>query len=338
MGKPNISTFLVSVLSAALLASCSKDTGTEPSRGREDVVFTVMPQIVAGYENIPSTYSSDKVRTDNVSATDYRQRYILEAWSEDGNTKQYREVKITEIGGDAPVFSPRLLSAKYKMAVWADFVTAASVTAGTPAGSTDLFYQTDNLTDITVLKADFSNDAKDAYAAAFDADLTGSGLSLAVTLRRPLAKIRLVALDADKANSNAGLDDCTASLVYSNCANRSYNALDGNVTDSGSASGSSDYFSVGNDYGSAYGPSPATDNHSQTLAWDYVFVPAGGMQTDLTIQLKNGSQSNITLPSASDGSATSKPIKGVTLKPNTLTTAVGYFFTPVETVTPEGGN
>lgn len=332
---------LVFVLSLSQLASCSKE-----DRGPESgsAVFTVAPQISAGYENIPSTYSSDRGGATNVSAADYRQRYILEVWSEDGTAKQFREVKVSEIGSAAPLFSLRLLPAKYRMAVWADFVTAASVTTEVPGGA-DLFYRTDDLTGITVLNADFNSDAKDAYAAAFDADLSGSGLGIAVTLRRPLAKVRLVALDADRINSSAGADGCTSNITGVGSYNR-YDVLDGKASAAGGHSTVPDYFPVYADYGSAYGAAGA-DNHSQTLAWDYVFVPSEGLAADITIRMfkslvtdrENLKEDDIVLfPSADDEKAASKTIRKVMLKPNTLTTVVGNFFTPAETVTPGGGN
>lgn len=314
--------FLAHVLSLSLLGSCSdsKDDGAYLPQEPESVVFTVMPQIAAGYGNIPATYSTDRGGVSNVSAADYRLRYILEVWSGDGSRKEYRQAEVKGIGEAGPEFSPRLLSGKYKMVLWADFVTTQSVTPDTPAG-VGLFYNADNLNDITLLKADCNDDAKDAYTAVFDADLTEGGLNATVILKRPLAKVRLVATDADRANGDAGLDGCTANLVFSNYTDQVYDALDGSVAFSGVPVSGDSYFPVGSDYGSAYGV-PGSGNHSRTLAWDYVFVPAGGLTTDITVRLQTGSGGGIALPVA-----TLKTIRGVTFRPNVLVTAAGRFFT-----------
>lgn len=319
-GTIYIRRLLVHALSLSLLVSCSKGVGSELSQEPEGAVFTIMPQIAAGYGNIPATYSSDQGGISCVSAADYKLRYILEVWSGDGRRKEYRQAEVKEIGETGPEFSPRLLSGRYKMVLWADFVAAQSVTPDMPAGA-NLFYNADNLDAVSLLKADCNDDAKDAYTAVFDADLTDGGLNVIVTLKRPLAKVRLVATDADRANGGVGLDGCTANLVFSNYTAQVYNALDGSVAVSGAPVSNDCYFPVGSDYGSAYG-TPDAGNHSRTLAWDYLFVPAGGLTTDITVRLQTGSGGEIALPAAA-----SKTIRDITFRPNLLITAAGRFFT-----------
>lgn len=319
-----IRTFLFAVLAAGLLAGCSKGVGPNHNEGDEYVVCTLTPQIEAGYENIPTTYApgaTDPTSADggmaNVNRDKYKLRYTFEVWLADGTKKVYREVKVAAIADPAPVFAPRLLSVKYKMAMWVDFIETSSVTTENALGA-DLYYNADDLRSVKLLKTDFSDDAKDAYAATWDADLTKGEFTATVTLRRPLAKVRFVALDANEINySDNG--DYTANIAFTPLRPMNFDLLSGAVSET--VNNAADKRPLYDDYK----PGDGTDK-SQTLAWDYVFVPAAGCTYQVAMQVFNPAGESVDLPSATDFSATTKLINDVELKPNTLTTAVGNYF------------
>lgn len=325
----NIRFLLLAVASVALCVSCAKELNNGGHKEESEVTFEITPNVSTEYENVPSTYASDGGGIGNVNSSTHKMRYILEVWSEDGTTKVLRKEQIVAIG-TAPTFAPRLLSKRYQFAFWADFVLTSSITDSAPNGAA-LYYTADNLKEIQQIGiAALNDDAKDAYAASHLIDLSTAGVSATVTLKRPLAKLRIVALDANTIDSSKGANGCSVQLKYSTDLFTQYNVLDGTVSTSTSVT--FPYLPrVYDDFGSAYGAS--SPNYSQTLLWDYVFVTENGLSRDVTIAIKDANGNDVKLPSGSNPDATRKVISGVELKRNALTTAVGNLFT-VTTVTP----
>ena len=218
-------------LSGLLFASsCQMD---EPDAGTltGEVDFTITAGIPGGITTYadPVPAFSHLGGANNVDATNYDLRYILEVY--DGETLAYRYVQSVDENFTAATvnFNARLLAKSYTFVLWADFVNEGLVE--------NLYYNADNLKEIFYTETvrndvnTLSTDIADAYSANKVIDLSTSSKSESITLTRPFGKIRLLATDKDIANKvsetpvSVKLDFGSAKFPSS------FNALKGDVTD-----------------------------------------------------------------------------------------------------------
>ena len=186
-------------------SSCQMD---EPDAGTltGEVDFSITAGIPSGittYSPTDGNAFSHLGGANNVDATQYDLRYILEVY--DGDNLAYRDVQYVEddFATSTASFSARLLAKSYTFVLWADFVENGS--------TSDLYYNAESLKEIsykTTNTADLTKDEIDAYTAKKVIDLSKSSKSESIKLQRPFGKIRLLATDTpvnpvDMANTTA---------------------------------------------------------------------------------------------------------------------------------------
>ena len=157
----------------------------------------------------------------SLNSTDYSLRYILEVYL--GENCQ-RHVLVSD--NTSVAFPVRLAPGRdYQLVVWADIVEGDS--------QTDRYYNTDpengGLKAVSIVESTWN--AMDETRDAFTATQTVSAQDIAsgaitMTLKRPFAKLRVVATDYDDV-VKLGLKPATATVVYSQSMPRTYNALTG---------------------------------------------------------------------------------------------------------------
>ena len=299
-------------------SSCQMD---EPDAGTltGEVDFSITAGIPSGittYSPTDGEAFSHLGGANNVDATHYDLRYILEVY--DGDNLAYREVKYVDEGfADTKAsFSARLLAKSYTFVLWADFVEAPS-SDGT---YTDLYYSADDLQAISYTAAvdgsALSTDLADAYAAKKVIDLSESSKNESITLQRPFGKIRLLATDKDIANKvpetpvSVKLDFGSAKFPSS------FNALTGDVTGEFVVNAVTTS-SVKEDAQSVDG----TTKHEGAYLLGYIYAfastPQAAYPIDVTVY--------------SDANATSqigyRELTNIPVSANKLTTVIGNFYT-----------
>ena len=219
-------------LSALCFAGCQNEleTVSGAGSGEERMVRIALeaPEAMAltraggaGYTN------SAKGGVTNVDRTKYDLRYKLAVYDAKGNTVVVEPMTQTVKGAgtNATTFDVALVEGQeYKFVAWADFVTAGS--------TDDLHYNTANLTAISCKdKADkqLNDESRDAYFVTKNLTVNAAqGVSL--TLRRPFAKVRVVASDVKMAG--ADMPD-NFKITYYGCQRfTSLNAITGVATGS----------------------------------------------------------------------------------------------------------
>lgn len=175
----------------------------------------------AGYTN------SAKGGVTNVDRTKYDLRYKLAVYDAKGKTVVVEPMTQTVKGAgtNATTFDVALVEGQeYKFVAWADFVTAGS--------TADLHYNTADLTAISCKDAadkQLNDESRDAYFVTKNLAVNAAqGVSL--TLRRPFAKVRVVASDVKMAGTD--MPD-NFKITYYGCQRfTSLNAITGVATGS----------------------------------------------------------------------------------------------------------
>ena len=239
------------------LASCQ----TEPegfgvvTGGEVDTVVTV---------SLPAaTRSSEQSGLENVAATQFDLRYILEVYDvKSENVRVLREVKPYEVTETTVTFPVRLIAGRdYKFVVWADFVANGS--------TEDNFYNTqEGLWNVTVNENAWTamTEARDAYTSFVDVTNYSGTQPINLELTRPFGKLRVVTTDIDALRYIQALPTAVefqyAAEVYT-----SFNALYGEAGDLDSKT--FDSYALSNVYNE-----DLTNGKQQTLFADYLFVGA----------------------------------------------------------------
>lgn len=291
---------LLLVLTGALLllmGGCTKDPATGSGQGEVTVNLTAsLPTAIQSY----STKASNQGGINNV--TDKTLRYILEVYDESGNFTMRKTVfKAPGAFTDPASFSLTLLAQKYKFAFWADFVASEA--------DADLYYSTLSATDHglqavalkTALYA-INDEARDAYTATLDADLSSSSLNRTVTLKRPFGKIRLLATDLAAAASQ-GYTPTQTSIAYTVELPTTFNALTGAAQASPTAQPSATAAILDEDV-----------TGGKVVALDYVFA---GVKPTVSL----------TFSASGTGGTTERAIETIPVEANKLTTVKGALFT-----------
>ncbi|MBD9135839.1 MAG: hypothetical protein EGP73_13475 [Alistipes indistinctus] len=291
---------LLLVLTGALLllmGGCTKDPATGSGQGEVTVNLTAsLPTAIQSY----STKASNQGGINNV--TDKTLRYILEVYDESGNFIMRKTVfKAPGAFTDPASFSLTLLAQKYKFAFWADFVASEA--------DADLYYSTLSATDhglqaVALKTAPYAinDEARDAYTATLDADLSSSSLNRTVTLKRPFGKIRLLATDLAAAASQ-GYTPTQTSIAYTVELPTTFNALTGAAQASPTALPSATAAILDEDV-----------TGGKVIALDYVFA---GVKPTVSL----------TFSASGTGGTTERAIETIPVEANKLTTVKGALFT-----------
>jgi len=183
----------------ALLASCQTEKFTDGViEGDGNVNFTVSaPELIGTRAVYGENSNSARGGITNVDFAAYDIRYQLAVYRVDGeeDAKTYEQVITPQpiiVDNYQPVtYSIRLTPNRdYKVVVWADFVLQGQ--------SEDLHYNTadfENITCIDGLDAQLNDESRDAYYISHDLKLGNQPVSGDLILKRPFAKIRMVATD-----------------------------------------------------------------------------------------------------------------------------------------------
>ena len=151
--------------------------------GEQDVMLSV---------SLPEGTRADSAQGFNLNELgNYKVRYILEI---SYNDNLIRDVQISE--STSATFPVRLAPNRdYTFTVWADLVTATTVDKETWY-TTDLYYNTANgLANIELQNWTPNTEARDAWTATQTVTYTSSNKNIGMELKRPFAKVRVVATD-----------------------------------------------------------------------------------------------------------------------------------------------
>lgn len=219
MKRKAIYIIMVSLLAAAAV-SCTREIQAPDG---EEATLTVTASLDAAMDG--GTKASDDGALTNLAGQGYQLRYMMELWSHDGETIEYKAkpkyIDITVNMSMSVEYNLNLLAKKYKMVLWADIVDIDGNAA----------YDVSNgLTAIGFPKGSaFGSDEYDAFTAAVaDVDLTGGSKVIGATLKRPFAKIRAI----DDRINQAPAQPYSTHLKFPSTVSipETYNALTGGIT------------------------------------------------------------------------------------------------------------
>lgn len=298
MKRNAIYMIMVSLL-AVLLGSCRMDV---PVDG--DGIATLVLTATVNDCMDSDTKASGDGSLANLNGN-YRLRCFMEIWSADGMTLeysapvQYFEFKEGEITGDIK-YEISLIARKYMMVMWADIVKEESTeqyTGGYTINS--------NLSSIGIPEeAAFGSEEYDAFTGTGEIDLTAGSKVTGLTLKRPLAKVRVIDNNTD--NTAEQNRKYTASLAFGTEGiniPKSYNAVTGSITG----------YHESKLIETPRFPSVYEEGVGLCLYSGYVLVPAEGDNFNFNIVVKNEDNSE----------AANVQVSRIPLKQNTLTTVKG---------------
>ena len=156
----------------------------------------------------------------NIDLTKYDVRYILEVYDHNGALAKERLTNY-EDEGQTTAFNLRLIPGRaYRFVVWADFVLEGK--------KEDLHYDTENLREIEVIPTNFalSDESRDAYTGVEVVANFSNSAPIAIELKRPLGKLRVVTTDV-KDMYNLLPEDVT--VVYTSPIYTVFNAYESDV-------------------------------------------------------------------------------------------------------------
>ena len=156
----------------------------------------------------------------NIDLTKYDVRYILEVYDHNGELAKERLVN-TEDEGTSSAFDLRLIPGRaYRFVVWADFVLEDT--------QVDLHYNTSNLREIAVNTTEWtlSDESRDAYTGVEIVGNFSNSAPIAIELKRPLGKLRVVTTDVKDMYTLLPED---VKVVYTSKIYTSFNAYESDV-------------------------------------------------------------------------------------------------------------
>ena len=231
--------------------------------------------VVGGEQDVNITVSlPEGTRADSAEGFDlnnlngYKVRYILEI---SYHGKLIRDVQISE--APSATFPVRLAPNRdYTFTVWADLVTATTVDKA-EWFKTDLYYNTrEGLDEIEVNVDEWTanTEARDAWTATQTVNYTSNNKNIGMTLKRPFAKVRVVATDIAEIR-NFGIKPTNATVAYLSDVYVGFNAVEGKVVET-SNRGKSHAFN----YADVDTYEDYETSNQLTVFTDYLFVPADG--------------------------------------------------------------
>lgn len=328
-------TLLVVVVAAFGLTSCSQeDMPDSPSReGMVDVVMTTsLPQELQSY----ATTSAEGGLKNLEGVEGLAVRYIMEIYPKGSETAVQRMITYKNLTSDGDYrtasFSTRLLAAEYNFVFWADIVRESNTIPynqtleglETPIYGNSYFYSNKNLsgealealyrpTDVNVSeKGDLktihssgvgaavspvSSEMYDGYTCAKEVDLRVEPTTHSFTLKRPFAKLRVVATDkADELIMNPDWDKSFLKILPDcNIPNR-FNALTGTATSDSNVGGGywCSYYVTSGTYDNENGDEHTigvfylpVSTSSYNLTFDMGITPTGGTATYNKLSVEN---------------------------------------------------
>ena len=150
--------------------------------------------------------------------TGYDIRYILEVYDAKGTLAKPRIVKREDVSTSTS-FDLRLVPGRdYRFVVWADFIPQDQ------DGDGDFHYNTTNIQSISLNGEQKANDeSRDAYTCVHLVERFQSGAPIAIELKRPFAKLRVVTTDMNHLYS----DLTSVKVTYTTPLYTTFNALTG---------------------------------------------------------------------------------------------------------------
>lgn len=266
--KTFLAVVAIGLLTALGFSSCSQeDMPDSPNReGMVDVVMsTSLPQGLQTY-GVNSAEGGLK----NLEDKGYTVRYIMEIYPEGSTTKVQRMIKYVPISVDGTYrstsFQTRLLASKYKFVFFADIVREVNSTLyPLPEGITAPYYynryfvsntneDSDKLyrpikgnnyvegdlqnicasTNANTEVQNPSTEMYDAYSCTEPVDLRNDPIQQEFVLKRPFAKLRLIATDVNQLLATPDWSKCSVKIIDSNIPT-GYNALTGESKNIGEA-------------------------------------------------------------------------------------------------------
>ena len=256
------------LLFAALVlgtVSCMKDNSFDANAGSEaEVVLSVaLPADVTRAINQDSALGA----IGNISLAEYDIRYILEVY--DAGQNLAKRIAQFEDSETQTTFALRLIPGRaYTFVVWADFVAQGTEVA--------LHYNAEDLRNIEIAGEQKAMDeSRDAYTGTYYVENFSSSSEIGFELKRPFAKLRVVANDIDEIYK--GLKDAT--IEYTAQTYQQYDALTAKSSDLASVTKSVNYKAEAYLY-----DGEPTEDGVQTLFADYILGTENGtIQFDMTI-------------------------------------------------------
>ena len=288
---------MVSLLAAAAV-SCTREIQAPYG---EEATLTVTASLDAAMDG--GTKASADGGLTNLAGQGYQLRYMMELWSPDGTTKEYKAtpkyIDITDNMSMSVEYNLSLLAKKYKMVLWADIVKKND------DGTVTAYYKTDGLKAIVFpAKSAFGSDEYDAFTAVADVDLTGGSKVIEANLKRPFAKIRVIDMTESDPDT-----EYTTKLTFDNPVSIpvEYNALAGDVTSA-----------TDGITGTPTCTSTFEDGTELCLFTGYIFVPETGADQQSTKY-----SFTIVVSDENNTSVANVPVYDVTVGRNALTTVKG---------------
>lgn len=270
---------LLSLLALALIfVACQNEHKQDADDATVEVRVCVTTQdITTRTEEAAAGYNSALGAITNFSDEDwakYDLRYTFEVYAAGDNGSgspiaESRQVKTTNRFNEEKevYFNVRLTPNKtYKFVVFADFVNEGK--------SDDLYYNTDNLRNITSANGKIApmDEARDAYFASEEI-LIKDNLEQSIYLKRPFGKLRIVTTDYEYIESYAA--PAKAKVTYYNCEIfKSLNAVNGTISTARAADELTFEYDLVKD--GRYTAGTDAQSSNMTLFADYLLAPRAG--------------------------------------------------------------
>ena len=291
MKRKAIYIIMVSLLAAAAV-SCTREIQAPDG---EEATLTVTASLDAAMDG--GTKASADGGLTNLAGQGYQLRYMMELWSPDGTTKEYKAtpkyIDITDNMSMSVEYNLNLLAKKYKMVLWADIVYIDGNAAyDVSNGLTAIGFPEESA---------FGSDEYDAFTAVADVELTDGSKVIVATLKRPFAKIRVI----DDRINQAPAQQYSTQLEFPSTVPipKTYNALTGGIT-----------YSNTENY-NTYTCQSVFETDRLCLFTGYIFVPEDQQSTKYSFTIVVSGENN--------QSVANIPVSDVTVRRNALTTVKG---------------
>ena len=299
------------------LASCQTDVvdGVKvDANGEAPVTLQVgLPQDAATRANSAVGAIDNGVNLDS----EYDIRYILGVYDEKGNLA--KKMVQSEDTSYQTTFNLRLVPGRhYRFVVWADFVASDTLS--------DLHYNTAEFPIVSLKDGEPQNlndESRDAYTGVFNTKTDGNGKvfsstsSVNITLKRPFAKLRVIATDMNQLYS----DLKSVKVDYTSNTYTSFDALSSEVVENSKSDLSPKTVTYPEKYnGYVYG---APANGEMTLFADYIF---GGEDDRVMFTLDVTDATNLPIPQVVFNT-------NIPVQRNYLTTIKGNVLTDANNIT-----
>lgn len=282
---------MVSLLAAAAV-SCTREIQAPDG---EEATLTVTASLDAAMDG--GTKASADGGLTNLAGQGYQLRYMMELWSPDGTTKEYKAtpkyIDITDNMSMSVEYNLNLLAKKYKMVLWADIVYIDGNAAyDVSNGLTAIGFPEESA---------FGSDEYDAFTAVADVELTDGSKVIVATLKRPFAKIRVI----DDRINQAPAQQYSTQLEFPSTVPipKTYNALTGGIT-----------YSNTENY-NTYTCQSVFETDRLCLFTGYIFVPEDQQSTKYSFTIVVSDENNTSVANV--------PVYDVTVRRNALTTVKG---------------